>query len=209
MPELHLATLPPAQRSLWEVLAAHALRESGYYLAGGTGLALQLGHRQSVDFDFFSQQSSLVERTEAWLKQIPGYVTRDIERETLHAEVTGVKVSFIGAYKYSLVEPAVEGGGIPIAGLQDIGLIKLLAVTHRATPRDYIDLAALFQHGCSLSQLVEASTRKFGATFNPMVPIRALTAFEDIEGEMPIVLDDTLGLSWKETLRAAVRGVTE
>jgi hypothetical protein len=211
MPELHLSILPPPQRTLWDVLVSQAdgLRDGDYYLAGGTGLALQLGHRQSVDFDFFSQQPGLVEGTEAWLQQIPGYLTRDLERDTLHAEVAGVKLSFIGAYKYPLVAPTVDAGGIRIAAPLDIGLMKLLAITHRATPRDYLDLAALLRSGWSLPALLGASTRKYGVGFNPMVSLRALTAFDDLEGELPTVLDETLASTWKETLRQAVRGVAD
>lgn len=209
MSELHLSILPEAQRLVWDVLTEHAshFHESDYYLAGGTALALQLGHRQSVDFDFFSQKASLADLTEAWLQPISGFHIRDIDRDTLHADIDSVKLSFIGAYKYPLIEEPLVFQGIRLAGVLDIALMKLLAISHRATPRDYIDLAAILQRGHSLADLLAACTRKYGPTFNTMIPLRALTSFGDLEEEMPVLLQENLAATWPDIIRQAVRSV--
>src|SRR5437868_2985116 len=117
MPDLHFEVLPLAQRRVWHLLSARAdrLRSVGCYLAGGTALALQLGNRQSVDFDFFSQEPGLAVPTLGWLQETPGFTTRDSDRDTVHGDIDGVKLSFIGGYRYPLVESAAERDGILIA----------------------------------------------------------------------------------------------
>lgn len=206
-PELKLSIFPPAQRAVWDRLQNHAaaLTERGYYLAGGTALALQIGHRQSIDFDFFTPQQRLGKITAEWLQQLPGVTLREMDEHTVHAEIEQVKVSFIGAYKYQLVQKPIQPNGIAIASLLDIGVMKLLAITHRATVRDYLDLAAIIGGRIPLSQLLEASRQKYGATFNTMIPLRALTAFKDLDQEMPPVFDATLAKEWQRILRQAVK----
>jgi hypothetical protein len=103
MPELRLDILPPAQRrvgdSCW---TGPGTCGRGDYLAGGTALVLHLGHRQSVDFDFFSQLTDPSESALTWLEQIDGFTTRDIDRRTIHGDVGGMKLSFIGRYRYGI-----------------------------------------------------------------------------------------------------------
>lgn len=207
MPELHIEVLPADQRRLWNLLRTEAnfLNGQGYYLAGGSALALQIGHRQSVDFDFFSSQKELSSLTEKWLGRFSRVIIRDLDPDTLHAEVEGVKASFISAYKYPTVGALIDAEGIKLAGLIDIGLMKLLAVTHRATLRDYIDLAALLRGPVTLEHLLEASSQKYGQNFNPMPFLRALVTFQDVDLEMPVLIDRTLETSWQKILSAAVK----
>lgn len=207
MPKLHLEVFPPNQRRLWDKLRSHAkfLRDRGYYLAGGSGLALQMGHRQSLDFDFFSTQKALSLSTQEWLQGFTTLIPRDINIDTFHGEADGVKVSFISGYRYKTVEPSVSGQDIPVAGLTDIGLMKLLALTHRAALRDYLDLAVLLRGTLDLRKLLKASKKKYGTRFNEMVLLRALVTFGDIEMEMPVLLDRSLEASWKKILCDAVK----
>lgn len=209
MPELSVHVLPPGQRALWDRLQAHAafLKDQGYYLAGGSALALQIGHRQSLDFDFFSNRPALGEPTQHWLEQLGDVVVREFDRDTLHAQVGGVKVSFISAYRYPTVQPLVETGGIRLAGLLDIALMKLLALTHRATVRDYLDLAAILRAHMDLPTILEASRTKYGARFDVMLFLRALVTFSDVEPEFPVLLDRSLQDSWQTILREAVKRV--
>ena len=206
-PDVHLEVLPPAQQALWEKLQQKAsfFSSHDFYLAGGTALALQLGHRQSVDFDFFSQQQGIAEPTEKAVGRIGPFLLRDKDDHTLHIEIQGVYISFIGAYQYPALEPRIESNGLQLASVTDIALMKLLAITHRATIRDYIDLAAIFKTGVSLSSLLEKSPEKYGPQFNPMVALRTLVAFQDIDQEMPNMLDQELARSWQEIIQATVR----
>lgn len=130
MSKLRLEIFPVPQKKLWRKFEDHAafFKDHGYYLAGGSALALQLGHRQSVDFDFFSQRKGLTLTTESWIRQFSNCTPREIDKDTFHLEADSVKVSFIGAYKYPVIEPLSEIGGIPVAHLADIGLMKLLAL---------------------------------------------------------------------------------
>jgi len=209
MSDIHFEILPPAQKRVWDVLAKRAdeLRTGGYYLAGGTALALHLGHRQSVDFDFFSQQRESAAAAMTWLEEIADFTIRDRDRETIHGNIEEVKLSLIGAYRYPLLEQPSNVDGVQVAGPLDIGVMKLIAITNRATVRDYIDIAALVRRGWELPVLLQAGIKKYGPSFNPMVPLRTLTAFADLEDEMPVMLDESLSHSWKEILQAAVRQV--
>lgn len=207
MPGLRLEVLPAQQVTVFKQLQAEASRldQLGLYLAGGTALALQIGHRQSVDFDFFSQQPDIGEKVFVWLEPLPEFTLRDKDANTIHGEIGGVKVSFIGAYKYPLVEKLVASDSISLAGIRDIALMKLLAITNRATVRDYIDLAAIIRNHIPLENLLEDSQKKYGGNFNTMVLVRALVSFDDLDPEYPHLLDKTLATSWQGILREAVK----
>ena len=207
MSNLHLEVLPDRQLQLWQKLqsSAGSLQASHFYLAGGTALAMQIGHRQSMDFDFFSQQPAVAETISDWLQQFPDFLVRETDVHTLHAEIIGVKVSFIGNYKYPLVEDTLSAEKIPIAGVMDIGLMKLLAITHRATLRDYLDLAVIIRDHIPLPKLLEMISKKYGPHFNAMISLKTLVSFDDLDPEMPTLLDKTLRDSWKSILTQAVK----
>lgn len=207
MPEARLEVLPEGQRTVWDLLQKQGalLRPLGFYLAGGTALALQIGHRQSADFDFFSQRPDISEAVTEWLLRFPGAVLRERDAHTVHGELGGVKMSWIGNYRYPLVEECVVFGDVPAASVLEIGLMKLLAITHRATLRDYLDLAAIIRDSVPLSKLLEAAGKKYGPGFNGMIYLKALVSFEDVDPEMPVLLDKTLAGSWQQILTKAVR----
>ncbi|MFA5799903.1 MAG: nucleotidyl transferase AbiEii/AbiGii toxin family protein [Candidatus Peribacteraceae bacterium] len=210
MPDFHLEILRKPQRKLWDVFQRESkiISSQGFYLAGGTALALQIGHRQSQDFDFFSQARD-VAPIRAWLEEkFANLLVRDADERTVHAEIAGVKASFIAGYRYPLVMPAVTANALEMADITDIALMKMLAITHRATLRDYIDLAAILRDRLPLKRLMEMSTRKYGAAFNVMLSLRSMVHFEDVDEEMPVVLDPSLSASWQEILRKAVQDVT-
>lgn len=209
MPDLRFEVLPPGQKNLWAALSSHAvaLAEGGYYLAGGTALALQLGHRESVDFDFFSMKVSQSESTVAWVQQLPQWTLRDRDPDTVHGQAGDAKISFIGAYKYPLVGEPFVADGITLAPIADIALMKLLAITHRAVIRDYIDLAIILRERHSLPELLGMMDAKYGNPPDRMLVLRALATFEDLDPEMPLMLDTKLKGKWKDILRAEVKRV--
>ncbi len=205
--KLYLDVLPKPQLQVWHFLRQHArvLRQWHFYLAGGTALALQLGHRQSVDFDFFSKEGGHTEALLAWLEQAPKSIVREVNQNTVHAEISGVKVSFIGGYRYSRVNALCIADGLDLADIVEIGLMKILAITHRATVRDYIDLAAILKNHVTLGRLMRQCKKKYGKRFNELLPLRALVSFEDLDMEMPKMFDTQLKKSWKMILRQAVK----
>lgn len=209
MPDLHPEVLPKNQLKVWRKFqqGIPLPKRLHYYLAGGTALALQIGHRRSLDFDFFTNEPSIAAKTHSWLEQFQNFRVLDRDQGTVRAEIDGVKVSFIGHYRYPLIQNPVRAGTIRLAGIMDIGLMKLLAITHRATLRDYLDLAAILQKYIPLETLLKAGRKKYGPRYNPMLPLRALVSFEDIEMEMPELLDARLKRCWKKILTAAVKDV--
>lgn len=195
-----------------QVLLATLQQESarinarGFYLAGGTALALRIGHRESQDFDFFSQTPN-IEPIRAWIDTMSDVIIRDANADTIHAEISGVKVSFIAGYRYPLLATPVAAGTLAMADVLDIALMKLLAITHRATIRDYLDLAVILRDYCPLEQLLAQCTEKYGENFNTMLCLRALVHFDDVDKEMPVLLDESLAATWKEILRDAVKKI--
>ena len=99
----------------------------------------------------------------------------------------------------------MPAGSLFLASVLDIGLMKLLAITHRALVRDYLDLAAIIRDHVPLSTLLKWSKKKYGKAFNPLLPVKALVAFDDIEMEMPVLLDKRLGKEWRTILSQAVQ----
>ncbi len=207
MSELNLSILAKPQQKLWDEFQQKAtfLKSHGYYLAGGTALAMQLGHRSSQDFDYFSRSKNVGQSTRDWLNGFSDFVLRDFDADTVNGEITRVKVTFIGAYKFRTMKPLVAAKNISLVHIFDIGLMKILALTHRATLRDYLDMAAILRSGVSLKDLLEMSQKKYGPRFNPMVALRALGSFSDIDQEIPERLDPALQKSWQDIIRRAIK----
>jgi hypothetical protein len=117
-----------------------------FYLAGGTALALQLGHRISYDLDFFStsnplgmaERSTLVHR----LQSITPTTIKHEQDEQLYTMIMGVEASFIYQH-HTLLFPTIEAAGLRLASVSDIGLMKLSAIKDRGTRRDFVDLYCL------------------------------------------------------------------
>jgi len=205
--DFHFHILPSHQKEVLKRLisVSDILHSRGFYLAGGTALALQIGHRQSYDFDFFTQQKSISKKMyESVSPLFDSLQIRMQDEHTLHVEANTVKLSFIGNYSYRVVEIPLEYKGVRIARITDIGLMKLLAITHRATLRDYIDLAAIIQI-MPLSELLHQIPKKYGASFNQFVILKALVSFDDLDDEMPVVIDKELEKNWKGILESAVQ----
>lgn len=137
--------LAPDTRRTFEALAALPLPPD-FYLAGGTALALQLGHRISYDLDFFSTTNPLgmVERSTLAhrLQSITPTIIKREQDEQLYAAIMGVEVSFIYQH-HPLLFPTIEVNGLRLAQSIDIGLMKLSAIKDRGTRRDFIDLYCL------------------------------------------------------------------
>ncbi|MDO8559396.1 MAG: nucleotidyl transferase AbiEii/AbiGii toxin family protein [bacterium] len=155
-----------------------------FYLGGGTALALQIGHRDSVDFDFFGSKEIDTKNLFIGLKKI--FKERNIlkiqeEDNTLAvlADDT-VKMSFFG-YPYKLIDKITEEKNIRLASIQDIGCMKLSAITSRATNKDYIDLYYILQR-ISLKDLLEGASRKFYDLDRNLI-LKSLVYFKDVDAK--------------------------
>ena len=210
--ELFLNILPSSQARVWKIFLPHfkKLDSLDFYLAGGTALALQIGHRCSVDFDFFSRTKKIGPKVRSWLERFPDFLLRDFDLDTIHGELHGVKISFIGAYRYPCIHKPIVVQGVKLADISDLALMKLLALTHRAAIRDYIDLAAILRDHMSLQEILNLSQKKYSKTFNALIVLKSLISFEDISDpeDMPLMFDKDLSRRWKIILKDAVKRVS-
>jgi len=200
--------LTPAQRALLEKLRDDPDRAlAGFYLAGGSGLAIRLKHRRSLDHDFFRQEVFTPTVLRETLARVCGPLTPlQLKKGTLSVRIGDVKASFF-QYPYPLLE-AVEtiGGLFPTAGLLDIALMKLTAIADRGLRKDFIDLYAILQAGVRLEDVFARLPDKFpGADYQVYAFRRALTYFEDATDEPLDLLSDKL--DWAEIQRFFLREV--
>lgn len=155
-----------------------------FYLGGGTGLALQLGHRESIDFDFFSDEHVEPERVYRELaRDMRGHIlVRTMEEEdTLYVIFDGsVKMSFLW-YPYPLLEPCIEDENVRIASVTDIACMKLSAVIDRAVTKDFVDLYYILRD-IPLATLLEKSKQKFPAIDQNLI-LKSLVYFDDVRDE--------------------------
>lgn len=202
--EPKLDILPPAQLRFWRE-PKNIPRE--FVLYGGTAVALRLGHRSSEDFDFFSSKAfqpadllnSLSFAREAEVLQ------SDSQTLTLRIERGGpVKLSFFGGLTFGRVAApdAIESQEFRIASLQDLIATKLKVLWQRAEAKDYLDVAAIIRAGVSLEYGLGCAIALYGATFNPVIVLKALTFFED--GDLNTLKEDV-----RELLIAAASSIRD
>ncbi|HEX6123525.1 MAG TPA: nucleotidyl transferase AbiEii/AbiGii toxin family protein [Ktedonobacterales bacterium] len=180
-----LAVLPLAQRQVWPSLAGTI--PLGFVLYGGTALALRLGHRPSLDFDFFSDRPLDRAALAGALPLIQsGQVLQD-DRETWTLLVSpmptappSVKLSFFGGLRLGRVgEPEQTDDGVAlVASRADLLATKLKVLLQRVEAKDYLDIAALLETGASLAQGLADARALYGATFQPSECLKALVYFQ-------------------------------
>ena len=201
--------LTPRQRVVLNAMA-RLLTEKEFYLAGGVALALRLGHRHSVDLDWFRRAA--IDDPLGFSEDLRQHgVRHDVTsaaRDTLYLDVSGVQVSMM-SYRYPLLEPAeaVEGIGCDVASIEDIACMKLSAIVGRSEKKDYFDLASIARQGYDLGDLLIAYQRKMG-TNDITSPLLALTYFNDVDKQRSRIREIDRPGAWeqtKDTLRAWVR----
>jgi len=158
-------------------------KEYGLVLYGGTALALRIGHRQSVDFDFFGSENLDKAGLHRNLDQIGSYdVLQDTPNTLTVASNVGdgtVKASFFGDIDFGRVgEPAlIDDEHVEVASLADIFGTKLATVSQRVEVKDYIDIAALLKAGESLERGLAAAQALYRKQFNPAIALRTVCYF--------------------------------
>lgn len=204
-----MSILPPAQVRLWpELRPAAAL---GFALYGGTAIALRLGHRQSVDFDFFSAQPLDRNALHAAFPFLARALVLQEQPNTLSVlapygddDREHVKLSFFGGIGFGRVgDPDVSADGVlHVASLGDLMATKLKVLLQRVEAKDYRDVAAMVNADVSLARGLAAARQLYGGTFQPSESLKALVYFEG--GDL-----DTLAAEEKQTLVRAVSAVRE
>jgi hypothetical protein len=178
----HWEVLSAAQRELWPRLKASV--ELGLVLYGGTAVALRLGHRSSVDFDFFTEKPldrGELERGFAFLGR--SEVIQD-QPDTLSvlapAGTASVKVSVFGGIDIGRagVPDRTPDGVVKVASLLDLLATKLKVMQQRIEAKDYIDVAAILRTGVALDEGLAAAEALYRPAFQPSEAMKALTYFE-------------------------------
>ena len=205
----HMDTLPADQLQLWPQL--QGATRLGFVLYGGTAIALRLGHRTSVDFDFFSEKPLDRERLHAAMSFMARSTTLQDAPDTLTVLTQGhgsastpVKLSFFAGLDFGRVgtPDRSDDGVLQIASCADLLATKLKVLMQRVEAKDYRDIAALMTAGASLPNALAAASAMFGTAFQPSECLKAMTYFEggDLHG---------LNIAEKTTLVQAVCQVRE
>jgi hypothetical protein len=157
-------------------------RFEGFYLAGGTALALQIGHRVSVDFDFFSFEplpDGLLRKVKRVFENHQISVTYSVP-EQLNVVIDGVKVTFFN-YPYKNIYSTIPYKGIFLASVEEIALMKAFSIGKRLSFKDYTDwYFMLLEKRVSLEGVISAAEKKFGADFNDRLFLGQLVSMEDV-----------------------------
>lgn len=162
------------------VLKRIAPRLKGFYLAGGTGLALQLGHRRSADLDFFNNHEFNTDLLISAVK--PDQVIMEVEG-TVHCEMETVKLSFL-YYAVPCLYPVITWKNIDLADWRDIAAEKMKTIALRGSKKDFYDLFAVIKLNLSIEQVCQIFKKRFSsAIINYYHVLRSLTFFEEAEGE--------------------------
>lgn len=175
------------------------------YLAGGTALALQIGHRFSFDLDFFTLHPFSADEVTRGLKEVGDFKPRLSVSHTLLGNFNEVDFSLL-LYNFPLINKLLTFGGLNLAGIEDIAAMKLSAISDRGTKRDFIDLYFLLQK-FSLERLFEFYEQKYKKLeVNLYHLLKSLVYFADAEEEkMPQMLIKVDWKKIKECLRGKVR----
>ena len=166
------------------------------YLAGGSSLALQLGHRRSIDFDFFTNEPFELIDIKTNLNKIGVYQGEYETPKTIVGKFNEAKFSLF-YYPYKLIAETTDYQGINLANYEDIAAMKLVAITDRGTKKDYIDLYFLANKCFSIEKMFNFYDKKYhNFEINKVTLLKALQYFEDAdESEMPEMIEK---INWEE-----------
>ena len=202
--EPKIGALPEAQQDIWLKLSPAPLLS--FVLYGGTAVALYLGHRISVDFDFFRSAAldkSEIETSFAFMREAR---TIQESENTLVVDVPmpsgSVKVSFFGSVSFGRINPPrqTKDSTLLVASMEDLLATKLKAILDRAEAKDYLDISAMLSAGVSLERALGAFAKMYGK--DPGLVLRAIGYFKD--GDLP-----SLPEADQDILRAARDRVAE
>jgi len=164
------------------------------YLAGGTSLALQIGHRMSIDLDFFTQEKFDENLVATELSQLTEFKERSRAWATVLGKVGKTKFS-IFYYKPKLIDATIPYEGIQLAGKRDIAAMKLLAISDRGLKRDFIDVFILAKE-FSLDEMLVFFEEKYGSLDEKKyILIKGLSYFTDATDDVPKML---IPVDWEE-----------
>lgn len=197
--KLHFDILPKETKKALDFLSAQEwLRKTDWYLAGGTALALQAGHRKSVDLDFFIKHSrfdniDLLDRISSG-----GNLEIDLNKEnTIFAKLFGAKISFIAYPFFVSKQDFVNYGAVKMLQLIDIAVMKAVAISQRGRKRDFFDLYWCVKNLESLEEIIKRLPDQYPSVAHDYHHIlKSIMYFEDAESDPePVIF---FKASWEE-----------
>ena len=198
---LQFKTIEPGTlKLLKELQALHFLQEAR--LVGGTALALQLGHRKSIDLDYFGKIDVEPESLRKILSETHSITIVQESKDINIYLIDGIKVDFVN-YRYSWIDAPVNDNGVVLAGIKDIAAMKINAVIGRGTKKDFIDLFFLLRR-FTLQEMLDMYIQKYpeGSLF---IAMKSLSYFEDAESDpMPVMLSPADWNTVKAKIRKAI-----
>ena len=189
---MNLEAIPEKNKEIF--LKSGAFKD--FYLAGGTALALQIGHRISVDFDFFSDKEipkSLLPKIKKVFQNNRVVVSVN-NPEELTVLVDGVKLTFL-KYPFPAVFDFVKCQDIKLLDIKEIAASKAYTMGRRGSYKDYIDLYyIIFEKYSDLNEIIEISEKKYNDEFNSRLFLEQLIYLKDIGEEKIIFLKDKINI---------------
>jgi predicted nucleotidyltransferase component of viral defense system len=181
-------------------------------LFGGTALALQIGHRMSYDFDFFSPQHNLRDEFLNELRAVlPELKVTQWEENTLSVQWNEVQISFFSNITLKIINPFLNYQHLRMLDKPDIIAMKIAAMLRRATIRDYFDIAYLLEfEGISLSEMIRWFYEKYAHQadqFTRSLIIKTLSYVDDVPDEDLRILSHQEFWNTKESLKSTIAGV--
>ena len=175
---LQLQTVAPDTLELLKTIASKP-EMKGFRLVGGTALALQYGHRQSVDLDFFGSPLASQEDTIDMLSSLGNITIHNRTDKILQVVLRGIKVDVIDYSRYGWIDTPVVDDGIVLASPRDIAAMKINAIEGRGSRKDFVDIYMLLQH-YTLSELLDFYSMKY-PNYSIFRALLSLTYFDDAE----------------------------
>ncbi len=177
-----------------------------FYLSGGTALALQLGHRESEDLDFFSKDFFNPSRLQLKLEKYGKLNDLELSEGTLNTYLNGAKLQFL-EYPYALVKNHFDWQGIKLSSIEDIACTKLHTISMRGSKKDFVDLFFILQ-SFSLDDLFKMLKRKYVISdFSQTHILKSLVYFEDANSQ-PMPRMHKL-VSWDEIKETIIKKVKD
>lgn len=198
---LHYKTIDPTALELLNKIQSKSIF-SELRLVGGTALAMQIGHRKSIDLDFFGTLNADELEITTTLNEIGEIRTLKKSKNINIYTINGVKVDIIN-YPYQWIDKPVVDNQLKLGGLADIAAMKMAAITGRGTKKDFIDIYFLLKY-LTLRQILDLYAKKYpdGSEF---LVLKSLTYFEDAESdEEPIMLSPTDWFTVKNDIRQKI-----
>lgn len=199
---LSIQTVQPDTLELLKAISAQP-EVKELRLVGGTALALQYGHRQSVDLDFFGKLPEDKDELIDVVRRVGDVTVLNRSKIILQMVVNQVKVDFVDYSRYPWIDEPILGDGFVLASDKDIAAMKINAIMGRGTRKDFIDLYVLLQH-YSLTQIMDFYRQKY-PEFSKYRALLSMTYFDDAEmQDMPLMFIKTPWESMKTSIIQAV-----